>query len=220
NGPLKLVYMSSGFSRKDSGPINGVLIYQVNKDYKPTTQTVPAQESDTKTSGESITKTSTQGLATIQTTLGNIVIQLNKDIAPKTVDSFTKLANSHFYDGTLFHRIVPGFVIQGGDPNTKSGSPQTWGAGGPGYTVPAEFSSLKHTKYVVSMARQEGDINSAGSQFFIVLGDAPFLDGKYTIFGEVIEGKDVVDKLGSLKTNSADQPVDVEQARIKSIRVS
>ncbi|MBI5146029.1 MAG: peptidylprolyl isomerase [Thaumarchaeota archaeon] len=164
----------------------------------------------TKTSGE---------LATIETTLGNIVIQLNKDVAPKTVDNFKKLADSHFYDGTLFHRIIPGFVIQGGDPNTVSGPPQTWGTGGPGYMIPAEFSSLKHTKYVVSMARG-GDINSGGSQFFIVLGDAPFLDGKYTIFGEVVEGKDIVDKLGSLKTNSADQPVDVEQARIKSIRIS
>ena len=85
--------------------------------------------------------------------------------------------------------------------------------------IPAEFSSLKHTKYVVSMARG-GDINSGGSQFFIVLGDAPFLDDKYTIFGEVVKGKDIVDKLGSLKTNSDDQPVDVEQARIKSIRIS
>ncbi|MBM2851784.1 MAG: putative rane protein required for N-linked glycosylation (Modular protein), partial [Candidatus Nitrosotenuis sp.] len=222
DGPLKLAYMSSGFLRKDSGPINGVLIYEVNKDYKPKTESesTTKTESDAKTSSESITKTSTENESvTIQTTLGNIVIQLNKDVAPKTVDNFKKLANSHFYDGTLFHRIIPGFVIQGGDPNTISGSPQTWGIGGPGYTIPAEFSSLKHTKYVVSMARGQ-DVNSGGSQFFIVLGDAPFLDGKYTIFGEVVDGKDIVDKLGSLKTNSADQPVDIEQARIKSIKIS
>jgi dolichyl-diphosphooligosaccharide--protein glycosyltransferase len=215
DGPLKLAYMSSGFLRKDSGAINGVLIYEVNKDYKPKTES--DIKTDAKTSSESITAESE--LATIQTTLGDIVIQLNKDVAPKTVDNFKKLANSHFYDGTLFHRIIPGFVIQGGDPNTISGLPQTWGVGGPGYTIPAEFSSLKHTKYVVSMARGQ-DIDSGGSQFFIVLGDAPFLDGKYTIFGEVINGKDIVDKLGSLKTNSADQPVDIEQARIKSIKIS
>lgn len=221
NGPLKLVYASSGFLRKNSGPINGVLIYEVNKDYKSKaeTQSNIKTESDTKTSSESIKTSAENEFATIQTTLGNIVIQLNKDVAPKTVDNFIKLANSHFYDGTLFHRIIPGFVIQGGDPNTISGSPQTWGTGGPDYTIPAEFSSLKHTKYVVSMARAK-DINSGGSQFFIVLGDAPLLDGKYTIFGEVVDGKDVVDKLGSLKTNSADQPLDVEQARIKSIKIS
>ena len=218
DGPLKLVYTSSGFLRKDSGPINGVLIYEVNKDYKPKTEAATTTESDTKTPSESITKTSEE-FATIETALGNIVIQFNKDVAPKTVDNFKKLADSHFYDGTLFHRIIPGFVIQGGDPNTISGPPQTWGTGGPGYMIPAEFSSLKHTKYIVSMARG-GDINSGGSQFFIVLGDAPFLDGKYTIFGEVVEGKDVVDRLGSLKTNSAEQPVDIDQARIKSIRIS
>jgi dolichyl-diphosphooligosaccharide--protein glycosyltransferase len=114
---------------------------------------------------------------------------------------------------------VPEFVIQGGDPNTVDGPPGTWGTGGPGYTIDAELSSLKHTKYVVSMARGQ-DINSAGSQFFIVIGDAPWLDGQYTIFGEVIEGKDVVDKIGSLQTNLNDQPVDWESARIKNIRIS
>ena len=158
DGPLKLVYQSSGFLRKDSGPISGVLIYEVNKDYKPKTETLG--ELDIKASSESVVKTSGE-FATIETTLGSIVIQLNKDVAPKTVDNFKKLADSHFYDGTLFHRIIPGFVIQGGDPNTISGPPQTWGTGGPGYTVTAEFSSLKHTKYVVSMARG-GDINSGG----------------------------------------------------------
>lgn len=221
NGPLKLVFMSSGFSRTDSGPINGVLIYEVNKDYTPKSETKSdvKTQSDTAAPADLFKSTSGDEFATVQTTLGNIVIKLNKDVAPKTVDNFKKLADSRFYDGTLFHRIIPGFVIQGGDPNTISGPPQTWGTGGPGYTIPAEFSNLKHTKYVVSMARAQ-DINSGGSQFFIVLGDAPFLDGKYTIFGEVVDGKDVVDKLGSLKTNSDDQPVDTEQARIKSIRIS
>jgi dolichyl-diphosphooligosaccharide--protein glycosyltransferase len=214
NGPLKLAYMSSGFLRADAGPINGVLIYEVNKEYRPQDTITPA------TTSKSDTTPTTKGqLATISTNFGNIVIALNPDIAPKTVENFAKLANSKFYDGTLFHRIVPGFVIQGGDPNTIDSPPGTWGTGGPGYSIDAELSNLKHTKYVVSMARGQ-DINSAGSQFFIVLGDAPWLDGQYTIFGEVIEGKDVVDKIGALKTNLNDQPVDPEMARIKSITIS
>ena len=98
-------------------------------------------------------------------------------------------------------------------------SPGTWGTGGPGYTIDAEISNVKHTKYVVSMARGQ-DINSAGSQFFIVIGDASWLDGKYTVFGEVIEGKDVVDKIAALQTNLNDQPVDFESARMKSITIS
>jgi dolichyl-diphosphooligosaccharide--protein glycosyltransferase len=210
-GPLKLAYMSSGFLRENSGPINGVLIYEVNKDYKPQETVVPTSEF---TSGESENQ-----IATISTSFGNIVIALKPNIAPKTVENFVKLADSNFYDGTLFHRIVPDFVIQGGDPNTVDGPPGTWGTGGPGYTIDAELSDLKHTKYMVSMARGQ-DINSAGSQFFIIVGDAPWLDGQYTIFGKVIEGKDVVDKIAALQTNLNDQPVDWESARIKTIDIS
>ena len=132
---------------------------------------------------------------------------------------FRSLTNQKFYDGTLFHRIIPTFVIQGGDPNTKDQPPGTWGTGGPGYTIDAEISNLKHIKYAVSMARGS-DINSAGSQFFIVTGDAPFLDGKYTVFGKVTQGRDVVDKIASLKTDLNDRPIDFESARMKSIRIS
>jgi dolichyl-diphosphooligosaccharide--protein glycosyltransferase len=214
DGPLRLAYMSPGFLRSDSGPINGVLIYEVNKEYKP--QQAPA--TTTKTDDEP-TSSTTGKTATISTNFGEIVIALNPNAAPETVENFVKLANSKFYDGTLFHRIVPGFVIQGGDPNTIDNPPGTWGTGGPGYSIDAEISNLKHTKYVVSMARGQ-DINSAGSQFFIVLGDAPWLDGQYTIFGEVVRGKDVVDRIGALQTNLNDQPVDVEAARIKSITIS
>jgi dolichyl-diphosphooligosaccharide--protein glycosyltransferase len=210
NGPFKLAYMSSGFLRKDSGAINGVLIYEVNKNYNPQETITPTPES---------TKESKNQIATISTSYGNIVVALKPEIAPKTVENFVKLANSNFYDGTIFHRIVPEFVIQGGDPNTIDGPPGTWGMGGPGYTIDAEISNLKHTKYMVSMARGQ-DINSAGSQFFIVLGDASWLDNQYTIFGEVIEGKDVVDKISSLQTNLNDQPIDWESARIKAIRIS
>lgn len=216
NGPLKLAYMSPGFLRKDPGPINGVLIYEVNKNYVPSTKPVVQTPVTTPTTP---TKTSTNPTATITTNFGDIVIELNPQVAPKTVENFVKLANSGFYDGTIFHRIISTFVIQGGDPNTKDQPPGTWGTGGPGYTVNAEFSSLKHTKYVVSMARGT-DINSAGSQFFIVTGDAPFLDGKYTIFGKVVQGQDVVDKIAILKTDQLDRPIDVEAARMKTVRIS
>jgi dolichyl-diphosphooligosaccharide--protein glycosyltransferase len=209
DGPLKLAYMSSGFLRQDSGPINGVLIYEVNKNYNPQ-QTVTTTEAADTTENQ---------VAIISTSFGDIVIDLKPEVAPKTVENFVKLANSNFYDGTLFHRIIPDFMIQGGDPNTISGPPGTWGSGGPGYSISAEISDLKHTKYMVSMARGQ-DINSAGSQFFIMVGDASWLDGQYTIFGEVIEGKDVVDKIAALNTNLNDQPLDWESARIKSITIS
>ena len=142
------------FRSKDSGPINGVLIYEINKNYAPstvsTTSTPPV-----KTSQPIQTKsaTSKNPIATISTNFGDIVIELNTQVAPKTVDSFIKLANKKFYDDTLFHRIIPTFVIQGGDPNTKDQPPGTWGTGGPGYTIDAEISNLKHVKYAVSMAR-------------------------------------------------------------------
>ena len=123
------------------------------------------------------------------------------------------------YEDSPFHRIIPGFVIQGGDPNTVSGTRDTWGQGGPGYSINAELSDVKHTKYIVSMARGT-DINSAGSQFFIVMGSAPWLDGKYTVFGEVISGKGVVDKIASLETNSQDQPINPENAIIEKITIN
>jgi dolichyl-diphosphooligosaccharide--protein glycosyltransferase len=221
DGPLKLAYMSSGFSRKDSGPINGVLIYEVNKNYVPS-QIIETTKTDETTKTEETTETQAIGknqIATIFTNFGDIVIALKADVAPKTVENFVKLAVTNFYDGTMFHRIIPGFMIQGGDPNTISGPPATWGKGGPGYTIPAEISDLKHTKYIVSMARGQ-DINSAGSQFFIMVGDAPWLDGQYTIFGEVIKGQEVVDKIAALQTNLNDQPLDWESARITSITIS
>ncbi|MFB5631570.1 MAG: peptidylprolyl isomerase, partial [Nitrosopumilaceae archaeon] len=146
-------------------------------------------------------------------------IEFKENVAPKTVENFKNLANSGFYDGTLFHRIVPNFVIQGGDPNSISGSRDTWGQGGPGYSINAEFSDIKHEKYIVSMARGT-DINSAGSQFFIVVGNSPWLDGKYTVFGEVISGKDIVDKIASLETNSQDQPVNPKEAIIEKITIN
>jgi dolichyl-diphosphooligosaccharide--protein glycosyltransferase len=219
NGPLKLVYSSPSLNSNSSGIISGVLLYQVNPNYVSQTsnsnQEITPQVNSTNASPTSVNPTSDVGV--ISTKYGNIVIKFRDDVAPKTVANFEKLAKSGFYDGTIFHRIIPGFVIQGGDPNTKNGSRDTWGTGDAGYTIPPEFSTLKHVKYMVSMARGPS-INSASSQFFIMLGDAPNLDGKYTIFGQVISGQDVVDKIGAIKTDpSTDQPLDPEEARMSTV---
>ena len=124
----------------------------------------------------------------IETNHGNISFNLLPELAPETVRSFVKLANDGFYDGTLFHRVIPGFMIQGGDPNTKDPNMKSqWGMGGPGFNVKAEFSSRSHLRGIVSMARAM-DPDSAGSQFFIVTKDSTFLDREYTVFGEVTEG--------------------------------
>ncbi len=156
----------------------------------------------------------------IQTKFGDIALEFFPDAAPKTVENFKKLASSGFYDGLIFHRIVPGFVIQGGDPNTKSVSNKSrWGTGGPGWTVKAEFNKNKHSRGALSMARSQ-DPNSAGSQFFIVLKDSNFLDGQYTVFGKVTSGMDIVDKIAALKTDSADAPADPEQARMVKVTAS
>jgi peptidyl-prolyl cis-trans isomerase B (cyclophilin B) len=125
--------------------------------------------------------------AVIETEKGTIVFSFYKEDAPKTVENFVTLAKKGFYDGLTFHRVEPGFVIQGGDPNGN-------GTGGPGYTIKAEFNSHPHVKGTVAMARAN-DPDSAGSQFYICLGDARFLDHKYTVFGQVLEGQDVVDKI-------------------------
>lgn len=207
NGPLQLVYESPSFDRKDAGIISGVLIYKVNHSYIKSESTVVETNSEIKSTGD---------IAILSTSFGDIVIDFKEDIAPKTVDNFKKLAQAGFYDDTVFHRIMPGFVIQGGDPKTVSGPRDTWGTGDPGYKIQPEFSELKHKKYIVSMARGP-DIDSAGSQFFIMLSDAPWLDGQYTIFGEVISGKEIVNKIVTLETNSDNQPLDVEAARIKKV---
>lgn len=158
--------------------------------------------------------------AKIQTKHGDIEIEFMPGVAPKHVENFKKLASSGFYDGTLFHRIVPGFVIQGGDPLTKSAQNKSrWGTGGPGWNVKAEFNKMKHSRGAISMARSM-DPNSAGSQFFIVLKDSNFLDGQYTVFGKVTLGMDAVDKIAALKTDAGDAPADPEQAKMVKVTYS
>ena len=155
--------------------------------------------------------------AIIETSNGKIVFKLSPDIAPETVRNFKKLAESGFYNGTLFHRVIPGFMIQGGDPNTKQPDKSKWGLGGPGYNIKAEFNSRSHLRGVVSMARAM-DPDSAGSQFFIVTTDSTFLDGQYTTFGEVIEGIEVADKIVNLPRDSNDCPL--QEAKILRITTS
>ncbi len=219
-GPLRLMYSSPSLDRKDSGVFSGVLIYQVNPDYKPQAEIPSPSISQGNSSGIKPTSTATSGdIAMINTKFGEIKFRLLDNVAPKTTANFIKLAKSGFYDGTIFHRIVSGFVIQGGDPNTIKGPRSTWGLGDAGYTIQPEFStSAKFTKYMVGMARGS-DVNSGSSQFFITLGDASWLNDQYTLFGEVVSGQDVVDKIASLKTNSDSQPEDADSARVTTIGI-
>ncbi len=155
--------------------------------------------------------------AIIKTSFGNIKFNLMSDIAPETVRNFSQLAKSGFYNGTLFHRIIPGFMIQGGDPNTKNPDKSTWGQGGPGYNLKAEFNSRSHLRGIVSMARAN-DPDSAGSQFFIVTSDSTFLDGQYTVFGEVVEGMEVADKIVNLPRDGNDCPK--QEAKMLEVTIS
>jgi peptidyl-prolyl cis-trans isomerase B (cyclophilin B) len=158
-------------------------------------------------------------VAVIETDFGNIVIEFFPDKAPGHVENFIKLANDGYYDGTTFHRVIPGFMIQGGDPNTKSDDRSSHGQGGPGYTINAEFNDISHVRGIVSMARTN-DPNSAGSQFFIVVSDSPFLDKQYTVFGKVVEGMDVADKIVNVPRDNLDNPNDKVVVKRISIRDS
>jgi peptidyl-prolyl cis-trans isomerase B (cyclophilin B) len=137
---------------------------------------------------------------------GEIRIRFFPDKAPGHVENFKKLAKQGFYDGTTFHRIIPGFMIQGGDPNSKDDDPSNDGTGDPGYKIKAEFNDVPHSRGIVSMARANHP-DSAGCQFFIVVKESPFLDGKYTVFGEVTSGMEVVDQIISQSRDRRDRPL-------------
>lgn len=161
-------------------------------------------------------------VAVIKTQHGEMVVEFWADVAPKTVENFKTLAKKGFYDGTAFHRIVRGFMIQGGDPLTKDAAMEArWGTGGPGHHVRAEFNKRPHRRGVISMARSS-DPDSAGSQFFICLGDAAFLDGKYTAFGTLLKGDDVLGKLGDVATRIAgggEKSRPVDRQGVESVRI-
>jgi peptidyl-prolyl cis-trans isomerase B (cyclophilin B) len=149
----------------------------------------------------------TISLSSKGSSLGEIVLRFFPDVAPGHVNNFVKLSKEGFYNGTTFHRVIPGFMIQGGDPNSKNPDRSTHGMGGPGYKVKAEFNSKPHKRGVLSMARAN-DPDSAGSQFFICVAEANFLDWQYTVFGEVISGMDVADKVVNMKRDGRDNPLE------------
>jgi peptidyl-prolyl cis-trans isomerase B (cyclophilin B) len=154
--------------------------------------------------------------AVIETSKGEMEIELLSDKAPGHVDNFLDLARKGFYDGTTFHRVIPGFMIQGGDPNTRDASaPRSrHGTGGPGYTIKAEFNDTPHKRGVVSMARA-ADPNSAGSQFFICVADSAFLDQQYSAFGRVVRGMEVADAIVGLKRDAADNPNERVEMKVR-----
>ncbi len=159
----------------------------------------------------------TNEVAVIKTVAGDMVIEFWPDVAPKTVENFKTLAQKGFYDGTAFHRIIKGFMVQGGDPLTKDDTKQNrWGTGDPGYKIKAEFNERSHKRGVISMARSQ-DPDSAGSQFFICHGDPSSLDRQYTAFGKLIQGDDVLEKLATTKVGSQDRP-DKRQG-VESIKI-
>ena len=154
-------------------------------------------------------------LVMLETSLGNIIIEFFPEDAPNHVENFINLTESGFYDGVLFHRIIPGFMIQGGDPNTKNPDNITWGTGGPEYSIDAEFNSIKHDRGIVSMARSQNP-NSAGSQFFIVHQNSNFLDQQYTVFGRIVtqESFDTLDKIAAQETGARDIPLNIDDVKI------
>jgi peptidyl-prolyl cis-trans isomerase B (cyclophilin B) len=162
------------------------------------------------------TVVSAQEIAVIETKFGKIGVEFFEDKAPGHVKNFKDLARKGFYDGTIFHRVIPGFMVQGGDPNTKSDDRSNHGMGGPGYSIKAEFNDTPHKRGVLSMARSQ-DPNSAGSQFFIVVKDAAFLDGQYTAFGKVLSGMTVADQIVNAPRDRRDNPNERIEMKVKVI---
>jgi peptidyl-prolyl cis-trans isomerase B (cyclophilin B) len=163
----------------------------------------------------------TKEVAVIKTSKGEMTVEFWSDVAPKTVENFKKLAREGFYNGSAFHRIIKGFMIQGGDPNTKDASKEaSYGTGGPGYQIKAEFNPRKHETGVISMARSM-DPDSAGSQFFICLDAAPSLDNKYTAFGRLTAGEDVLKKIGDtpVVSNGRETSKPAERVGVESVSI-
>ncbi|MEO6741566.1 MAG: peptidylprolyl isomerase [Chthoniobacteraceae bacterium] len=156
-------------------------------------------------------------VAVVKTNLGTMVLEFWPDVAPKHVENFKTLARKGFYDGTAFHRVIKGFMIQGGDPLTKDDSQQArWGTGDPGYKIKAEFNDKAHTRGVLSAARSQ-DPDSAGSQFFICHGEPRFLDHQYTAYGKLIKGDDVLEKIATTETAPGDRPL--KKVVVESIKI-
>ena len=153
----------------------------------------------------------------IETNFGTIEIAFFPDKAPKHVEAIKKLANQGFYDETLFHRVIPNFMIQGGDPLSKQPNRALHGTGGPDFNIPAEFNDISHKRGICSMARSQHKDSGAGSQFFICVANVPYLDGQYTVWGEVIRGMDVADKIVALDRDYNDNPI--KPAKMKKVYI-
>ena len=165
--------------------------------------------------------TASNEVAVLKTSYGEMTIAFWPDVAPKTVENFKKLARAGFYDGTAFHRIIKGFMIQGGCPNTKPGGTGMPGTGGPGYQIKAEFNPKAHVRGVISMARSAHP-DSAGSQFFLVHGDAKFLDHQYTAFGQLIKGDEVLEQLATVPTKSGgggEKSTPIDRVALESVKI-
>lgn len=154
--------------------------------------------------------------AIIETKFGNMELEFFPEVAPNHVNNFIELSKKGFYDGSTFHRVIPGFMIQGGDPNSKNPDRSKHGMGGPGYTVKAEFSDKPHKRGTLSMARASHP-DSAGSQFFICVANSSFLDKQYTVFGEVVSGMEVADKIVSQPRDKADNPIDRIEMKMRIV---
>ncbi len=172
---------------------------------EPTKDQTKKEAPNTESKGDAKSVNNNE-VAVIKTSEGEMILEFWPDVAPKTVENFKTLAKKGSYDGTCFHRVIKGFMIQGGDPLTKDPSKEArWGTGDPGYKIKAEFNSRSHIRGVISMARSN-DPDSAGSQFFICHGAPTFLDGKYTAFGKLIKGDDVLEKIATTATHPQDRP--------------
>jgi peptidyl-prolyl cis-trans isomerase B (cyclophilin B) len=156
--------------------------------------------------------------AIIHTNFGDMTVEFWPDVAPRTVDNFLKLSREKFYDGTAFHRVIKGFMIQGGCPNSKIGARGAPGTGSPGYQIKAEFNNRPHVKGVLSMARS-ADPDSAGSQFFVCHGDASFLNNKYTAFGKLVAGEETLNKIAAIRCVGMEGSTPTERVEISSIEI-
>ena len=157
-------------------------------------------------------------VAVLDTNQGRIVIRFFEDKAPNHVANFKKLAREGFYDGTKFHRVIPGFMIQGGDPNSRNADRATHGTGGPPSRVKAEFNDARHVRGILSAARSQ-DVNSAGSQFFLMVATSTHLDGQYTAYGEIVEGIEVADKIVALPRDHRDNPLPQNPAVLEKVTI-
>ena len=194
--------------------ISGLVLARAEEPKKPGAAKEAAKPEEKKSDAK---PADAKEVAVVKTSEGTMVLEFFPDVAPNHVDNFKKLAKKGFYDGTCFHRVIKGFMIQGGDPNTKDESKKdTWGQGGPGYTIKAEFNDKPHVRGTLSMARTP-DPNSAGCQFFICHGEPRFLDHQYTVFGKLIKGDEVMEKIATTATEGPDRPV--KRMNIESIKI-